>query len=109
LIIVTQSCDLANNKVEFAALCPIFRLDRFEAENPDFRRKGKWEEVRKGRIEGLHLLASPTAPSDNREALVVDFGLIVSLPVSSQTRRNTPRALAAAIATFRLTIPFPAA
>ncbi len=34
----------------------------------------------KGRVEGLRLLASPTVPEDNRQALVVDFREIFSLP-----------------------------
>ncbi len=81
LIIVTQSCDLENNKASFVALCPIHTLPAFEAVNPKFARKGEWESVRKGRVEGLHLLSSPEHPADNRAALVVDFGHIVGLPV----------------------------
>src|SRR5262249_23356500 len=37
LIIVTQSCDLENQKVAFAALCPIYGLSKFEEINPHFR------------------------------------------------------------------------
>ena len=48
--------------------------------NPAFARKGRWNEVLKGRIEGLHLLVSPTVPDDNRQALVADFREIYSLP-----------------------------
>lgn len=80
LIVVTQSCDLENHKADFVALCPVHTLPEFEAVNPSFKKKGAWESVRKGRIEGLHLLASPKTPDDNRAALVVDFGLIISLP-----------------------------
>ena len=80
LIVVTQSCDLEQGKAEFVALCPIFPLDVYEAINPELKAKGRWEQVRKGRIEGLHLLSSPTNPENNREALVVDFGEIHSLP-----------------------------
>ena len=80
LIVVTQSCDLENHNVQFVALCPIHTLEAFEAINPEFRRRGQWESVRKGRVEGLHLLGSPTDPDNNRDALVVDFGHIVSLP-----------------------------
>ena len=60
--------------------CPIFPLAEFEAVNPAFAREGRWNEVLKGRIEGLHLLASPMAPQENRQALVVDFREIFSLP-----------------------------
>jgi len=87
LIIVTQSCDLANEKVSLVALCPIHTLDSFETKNPKFCHRGRWEEVRKGRVEGLHLLASPTDPSNNRKALVVDFGQIISLPFDYLTER----------------------
>jgi|SRR5271157_5125443 len=80
LIVVTQSCDLENQRVEFVALCPIHTLEEFEAPNPEFAKKGQWENVRKGRIEGLHLLASAEQPDNNRASLVVDFGHIVSIP-----------------------------
>lgn len=81
LIILTQSCDLANTKNILAALCPIHTLAAWEAINPAFAKKGAWESVRKGRQEGLHMLASPEHPEDNRQALVVDFREVVSLPV----------------------------
>ena len=80
LIVVTQSCDLENQKVDFVALCPTHSLIEFEAANPQFAKKGRWENVRKGRVEGLHLAASPANPGNNREAYVVDFGHIISLP-----------------------------
>src|SRR5438094_10316780 len=55
LIVVTQSCDLEQGKVRLVAACPIFPIAEFEAVNPAFARKGRWNEVRKGRNEGLHL------------------------------------------------------
>lgn len=82
LIVVTQSCDLEQRKIEVAALCPIYRLDEFEEANPGYRKRGTWEQVRQGRMVGLHLLASPTQPARNSEALVVDFRVIHSLPVA---------------------------
>lgn len=82
LIVMTQSCDLENQKVPFVALCPILTLSAFEEINPAFKKKNEWEQVRVGRREGLHLLGSPTSPGDNRQALVVDFRQIFSLPVS---------------------------
>lgn len=80
LIVVTQTCDLANEKLNLVALCPIYPLGKFEEINPNFSQKGTWEQVRKGRLEGLHLLASPAKPDNNRDARVVDFRQIVSLP-----------------------------
>lgn len=80
LIIVTQSCDLENGKVELVALCPTHTLDEFAAVNPKYKNHKEWDNVRKGRVEGLHMLGSPTNPDDNSSALVVDFGQIFSLP-----------------------------
>jgi len=101
LIIVTQSCDLEQGKSQFVALCPIFPLDVYETINPELKRKGRWEQVRKGRVEGLYLLSSHTNPENNREALVVDFGEIHSLPIellSSHRQQNGLR--------WRLKSPF---
>lgn len=81
LIVMSQSCDLVNAKTGLVALCVAYTIPEFEAANPAFAKKGAWEEVRKGRREGLYLLASPTKPEVSREALVVNFRELVSLPV----------------------------
>lgn len=89
LIVVTQSCDLVNDKAQLVALCPIHGLSAFETSNPAFKTKNRWEMVRKGQQPGLHMLASPESPDDNRSALVVDFGQIHSLPQSYLARRTS--------------------
>jgi len=82
LIVITQSCDLVHDgKIEFVALCPIYRLNEFEKENPEFSKKGMWDNVRKGKNVNLHLLADTDTPLQNKRAFVVDFGQIVSLPI----------------------------
>ena len=101
LIILTQSCDLENQKVALVACCPIFPIADFERFNTDFQKRGRWEEVRKGRVEGLHLLGSHTDPENNRLASVADFREIYSLPLAYLTKRAaqlTPR--------WRLASPF---
>lgn len=80
LIVLTQSCDLDNKKVAQVVLCAIYNISDFEENNEAFKKKGKWNEVLRSRIEGLHLLASPTNPANNKEALVVDFRDIQTLP-----------------------------
>ena len=82
LIVVTQSCDLENNKIEFVALCPIHTLDEFAEPNVKFKKRKNYEGVRKGTHHALHMLASPEDPDNNDRALVVDFGQIVGLPLS---------------------------
>lgn len=80
LIVITQSCDLANGKALLVAFCPIYTVPEFEKASPKFVGK-QWNEVRKGKVEGLHLLGSISDPSDSRSALVVDFREIHSLPI----------------------------
>lgn len=80
-IIVTQSCDLENNKAPFVAMCPCYPISNYEKDNPSFGQKNSWERVRTGKVEGLHLLASVENPSDNRMCLVAVFREIYSLPI----------------------------
>lgn len=80
LIVVTQSCDLENGKNTFVALCPIYALAEFENAIPKAAQKGFWEQVRKAKIEGFHLLSPFENAENNRECLVVDFREIYSLP-----------------------------
>lgn len=89
LIVITQSCDLENKKARMVALCAISPISEFEKSEPSYAKKGRWEDVRRGRVEGLHLLASPTNPSNSRDALVVDFREIHSLPVELVRRHAT--------------------
>jgi hypothetical protein len=80
-VVLTQSCDLENDKAALVALCPIYPISAYEEVNPSFREKRAWEKVRQGRVEGLHLLASHDSPDDNRACLVADFREIYSLPI----------------------------
>ena len=86
LIVMTQSCDLSNNKSTYAALCPVFTLPELQQVNPRLAQRGKWEEIRRAKIEGLYMLPSVTDPAINRDALVVDFRMIVSLPIGYLSR-----------------------
>ena len=81
LIVLTQSCDLENDKAPLVATCPYFTVAAYEAANPELGRRGRWELARQGRIEGLHLLAAPEEPANNRLALVVDLRQVYTLPI----------------------------
>src|SRR5439155_26847802 len=59
-----------------------FTLDELSNFDARYGKASTWEEIRKGRIEGLHMLASTEDPANNRRALVVDFRQIFSLPVT---------------------------
>ncbi len=101
LIVLTQSCDLEQNKVRLVAMCPIFSLEAFEGKSSEFKKKGRWNEVRKGRIEGLHMLGAFSDSTKNRESLVVDFREIYSLPFEYLLKHATQLGLR-----WRLKSPF---
>jgi hypothetical protein len=96
LIIITQSCDLEQAKTSLVAMCPVWSIPAFEqAQTNSGRAKSArawadfWNNVRKGRSPTLHLLASPTDPTNARAALLVDFRAIYSLPVEYLLRHAT--------------------
>ncbi len=93
LIVITQSCDLEHGGLSLVAMCPVWSIPAFEAAQAAFGRSSStkawrdyWNNVRKGRSSSLHLLSSPTNPTDARSALVVDFRAIYSLPVAYLAR-----------------------
>lgn len=81
-VILTQSCDLGEGKASLVALCPLYPISKFEQFNVRFKKRGVWNEVRKGRFEGLHLVASIDDPGNNRACFVADFREIYSLPIA---------------------------
>ncbi len=86
-IVVTQTCDLEQDKAQLVALCPIYPITMYEEVNPRFRKKGAWERVRQGRIVGLHMMASQADHADNQACLVADFREVYSLPVEYLKQR----------------------
>lgn len=82
LIVVTQSCDLENHKVQLVAMCPILSVPQLRAVDERYGKADRLEEIRKGRYEALHMLSSPTSPDDNGDVRIVDFREIHSLPVA---------------------------
>ena len=87
IVVLSQSCDLGKGALRVVATCPVFPIERYEEFHPEFRKRKRWNEVRKGRIEGLHLLPCPEDPENNLQALVVDFHEVYSLPYDYLIRR----------------------
>ncbi len=81
LIVTTQSCDLENGKAPYVALCPLLTLEEMRGFDQKFNDKSVCENVRRGKMEGLYMLPCPTEPEDNQQAFMVDFRMIVSLPI----------------------------
>jgi hypothetical protein len=93
LIVITQSCDLEHGRLSLVAMCPVWTIPAFEAAQtahggtkPAKAWRDFWNNVRKGRSPTLHLLASPTMPTDARSSWLVDFRAIYTLPYAYLTR-----------------------
>jgi hypothetical protein len=108
LIVVTQSCDLENRKVEFVLLCPVYLVSQYKEDCSEFfgtealkkelemaknnqqieklkkeienKENKKMEEVKKGKHGKLLLLGSTQAPDNKDTCLIVDFGDVHTLP-----------------------------
>ena len=81
LIVMTQSCDLEYSKVQLVAMCPILSIAQLACFDERYGKADRLEEIRKGRIEALHILSSTRVPEDPQDARIVDFREIHSLPV----------------------------
>ena len=72
VIIMSQSCDLVQEKLELVLVCPVFSLSEFEKKSDFFRStKGK-EALRQGNVPGYHLLNKCEIEEFERDFLVVN-------------------------------------
>ncbi len=82
VVLMTQTCDLVKGreKVSEVLLCPGWPLSRYQAGEHLATTKGR-EEVRRGILPGIHMLASCELPDFAREVRIVDFRQVYSLPL----------------------------
>jgi hypothetical protein len=82
VLIATQTCDLANAKVNSALVVRTMPIAEFAQDNPSYQRHKSWNSVAQGRVVTLHLLPPPDNSSSESGAWVVDFREVYSLPLS---------------------------
>ena len=73
IVVVSHSCDLANDKLTRIQVCPFWDLESLAKEVEYFRGKRGREEVRRGNLPGYHLLNRCALPEMPTGFLVVDF------------------------------------
>jgi hypothetical protein len=84
VIVISQSCDIKNEKIPLILVCPYYKLS--EAGEPGKRLfpksdKNKKENLRQGRIMGYHLLnRCELAGFETDDYLVVDFRTVYAVP-----------------------------
>lgn len=72
-IVLSQSCDLTNDKLEIVQVCPVFALDELAVTVERFRNKRGREELRRGHLPGYHLLSRCELPDHESDFWVCDF------------------------------------
>ena len=75
VLVLTQSCDLENNKIKFVLVCPYFNIMEFCNNHPSYNDDKLKNQMRKGDLPGYHLLNKydGTETGFHAEYLVADF------------------------------------
>lgn len=80
VVVMSQSCDLVQDKIDLVLVCPVWRLTEFGEKNPYYRGKEGKEALRRGYLPGYHLLNKCEISGFETELLVVDFRSVYSVP-----------------------------
>jgi len=80
VVIMSQSCDLVQRKLDLVLVCPIWSLSEFEKRSDFFKSKKGKEALRRGNVPGYHLLNKCEIKGFETEYLVVDFRSVYSVP-----------------------------
>lgn len=82
VVILSQSCDLEQGKLDVVLVCPHWSLEKFGEVEGYFQSKKGREEIRRGNIPGYHMLGATDQSGAPRGIRIVDFRAAASLPVS---------------------------
>ena len=84
VVIMSQSCDLVEQKAEMwlVLLCPLWPLSEAAAVNPILASGFGKEECRRGHMPGYHMMAECSDDRWRREISIVSFREVWSLPLA---------------------------
>lgn len=80
VILMTQSCDLANDKIDDVIVCPHFALREVKAIDAALADRNVQKQILRGYRFRYSMLAASVLPEMQMEVRVVDFGRVFSLP-----------------------------
>ena len=80
VVVMSQSCDLVQGKLDLVLVCPIWPLNEFEKTSEYYKSKEGKEALRRGYIPGYHLLNKCDIKGFETDFLVVDFRNVYSVP-----------------------------
>ena len=86
-IILSQSCDLVNNKIQIVLVCPYFTLKTFieslpKTEQSKKAKKKNIDNLKKGFLPGYHLL-NKSDEKNIKDYIVIDFRNVYGIQIES--------------------------
>jgi len=79
-IVLSQSCDIQNEKVDSLIVCPIWSLKKFIEKGDSFSSSKAREDLRQGKFPAYHLLQKFNGEELPNDFYFVDFQRIYSVP-----------------------------
>lgn len=79
-VVMSQSCDLEQQKLDLVLVCPVWPLTEFENANESYKSGKAKEQLRRGNSAGYHLLNKCDVAGFTRDYLVVDFRNVYGVP-----------------------------
>lgn len=80
VVVLSQSCDIQQKKLDFVLVSPIYTLDAFAEKQPAYKSTDLQESLRRGYNPGYHLLDKCEADPFNNNFMIVDFRNVYSIP-----------------------------
>ncbi len=80
VVVMSQSCDLALEKLDLVLVCPVWTLTEFGEQKSYYQGKDGKEALRRGHLPGYHLLNKCEINGFKTDYLVVDFRSVYSVP-----------------------------
>lgn len=80
LVVVSQSCDLENGKLEYVLMCPRWSYKEYGEVNSDFKKLDKLEQLRQGKYYRYCMLNENKLVDLPCEIQIVDLGTVFSVP-----------------------------
>lgn len=80
VVVMSQSCDLIQKKLDLVLVCPVWPLSEFEKRSDFFKSREGKEALRQGNTPGYHLLNKCKMHGFKTDHQVVDFRAVYSVP-----------------------------
>lgn len=81
VVIMSQSCDLVEKKIDIVLVCPLWPLEKVGMQEGFYKSKEGKEALRKGNAPGYHLLNVCELDDFKRDYQVVDFRNVFGVPI----------------------------